>query len=194
MVKTALYVHMEAKPGKEAEVQKFLEDGLALVNQEPATTAWFAMAMGHGHFGIFDAFPDEAGRNAHLNGAVAAALMAKAADLFAKPPTTSKVDFPTAKGHRKVLAPVAAGGAGEHLFFAAAVAFTGAPSFALYPKGGRLCLTPRPSKILHHQKLLIQSVIRHINTQPNRLGLKLRAIPALLHPAPHRPHPPRDAL
>ena len=51
MVKTALYVHMEAKPGKEAEVQKFLEDGLALVNQEPATTAWFAMAMGHGHFG-----------------------------------------------------------------------------------------------------------------------------------------------
>jgi hypothetical protein len=60
MVKTALYVHMEAKPGKEAEVQKFLEDGLALVNQEPATTAWFAMAMGHGHFGIFDAFPDEA--------------------------------------------------------------------------------------------------------------------------------------
>ena len=97
MVKTALYVHMEAKPGKEAEVQKFLEDGLALVNQEPATTAWFAMAMGHGHFGIFDAFPDEAGRNAHLNGAVAAALMAKAPDLFAKPPSISKVDILAAK-------------------------------------------------------------------------------------------------
>ena len=97
MVKTALYVHMEAKPGKEAEVQKFLEDGLALVNQEPATTAWFAMAMGHGHFGIFDAFPDEAGRNAHLNGAVAAALMAKAAALFAKPPSISKVDILAAK-------------------------------------------------------------------------------------------------
>lgn len=97
MVKTALYVHMEAKPGKEAEVQKFLEDGLALVNQEPATTAWFAMAMGHGHFGIFDAFPDEAGRNAHLNGAVAAALMAKAADLFSKPPSISKVDLLAAK-------------------------------------------------------------------------------------------------
>ena len=97
MVKTALYVHMEAKPGKEAEVQKFLEDGLALVNQEPATTAWFAMAMGHGHFGIFDVFPDEAGRNAHLNGAVAAALMAKAPDLFAKPPSISKVDILAAK-------------------------------------------------------------------------------------------------
>ena len=53
--------------------------------------------MGHGHFGIFDAFPDEAGRNAHLNGAVAAALMAKAADLFAKPPSISKVDLLAAK-------------------------------------------------------------------------------------------------
>jgi quinol monooxygenase YgiN len=97
MVKTALYVHMEAKPGKEAEVQKFLEDGLALVNQEPATTAWFAMAMGHGHFGIFDAFPDEAGRNAHLNGAVAAALMSQAADLFSAPPKIEKIDILAAK-------------------------------------------------------------------------------------------------
>ena len=97
MVKTALYVHLEAKPGKEAEVQKFLEGGLALVNQEPATTAWFGMKMGPSTFGIFDAFPDEAGRNAHLNGAVAAALMAKAADLFAKPPSISKVDILAAK-------------------------------------------------------------------------------------------------
>jgi quinol monooxygenase YgiN len=97
MVKTALYVHLEAKPGKEAEVQKFLEGGLALVNQEPATTAWFGIKMGPSTFGIFDAFPDEAGRNAHLNGAVAAALMAKAGDLFAKPPSISKVDVLAAK-------------------------------------------------------------------------------------------------
>jgi quinol monooxygenase YgiN len=97
MVKTALYVHMEAKPGKEAEVEKFLESGLALVNQEPATTAWFAMKMGGTSYGIFDVFPDEAGRDAHLNGAVAAALMAKAADLFAKPPSISKVDILAAK-------------------------------------------------------------------------------------------------
>jgi quinol monooxygenase YgiN len=97
MVKTALYVHLEAKPGKEAEVQKFLEGGLALVNQEPATTAWFGIKMGPSTFGIFDAFPDEAGRNAHLNGQVAAALMAKAADLFAKPPSISKVDVLAAK-------------------------------------------------------------------------------------------------
>jgi quinol monooxygenase YgiN len=97
MVKTALYVHLEAKPGKEADVQKFLEGGLALVNQEPATTAWFGMKMGPSTFGIFDAFPDEAGRNAHLNGAVAAALMAKASELFAAPPKIQKVDILAAK-------------------------------------------------------------------------------------------------
>ena len=97
MVKTALYVHMEAKPGKEAEVEKFLESGLALVNQEPATTAWFAMKMGGTSFGIFDVFPDEAGRDAHLNGAVAAALMAKAGELFSKPPSISKVEILAAK-------------------------------------------------------------------------------------------------
>jgi quinol monooxygenase YgiN len=97
MVKTALYVHLEAKPGKETEVQKFLEGGLALVNQEPATTAWFGMKMGPSTFGIFDAFPDEAGRNAHLNGAVAAALMAKAGELFAAPPKIQKVEILAAK-------------------------------------------------------------------------------------------------
>jgi len=97
MVKTALFVRLEAKPGKENEVQKFLEGGLALVNQEPATTAWFGLRLGPSTFGIFDAFPDEAGRNAHLNGAVAAALMAKAADLFSKPPTIEKIDVLAAK-------------------------------------------------------------------------------------------------
>src|SRR6202453_4494699 len=97
MVKTALYVRLEAKPGKEKEVSDFLKSGLALVNNEPATTAWFGIQMGPSTFGIFDAFPDEAGRNAHLNGQVAAALMAKAADLFSKPPSISKVDVLAAK-------------------------------------------------------------------------------------------------
>src|SRR5271154_5233486 len=97
MVKTALYVHLEAKAEKVADVQKFLEGGLALVNQEPATTAWFPIKTGPTSLGIFDAFPDEAGRNAHLNGAVAAALMAKAADLFAKPPKIEKIDVLAAK-------------------------------------------------------------------------------------------------
>lgn len=77
MVKTALYVRLEAKPGRESDVERFLQSGLALVNDEPATTAWFALKMGASSFGIFDAFPDEAGRDAHLAGRVAEALMSE---------------------------------------------------------------------------------------------------------------------
>jgi quinol monooxygenase YgiN len=97
MAKTALYVRLEAKPGKEAEVEKFLKDGLSLVQQEPATVAWFGIRMGPSTFGIFDAFPDEAGRQAHLNGKVAAALMAKAPELLAQPPKIEKIDVLAAK-------------------------------------------------------------------------------------------------
>ncbi len=97
MVKVALLVRLEAKPGKEAEVESFLKSGLALVEEEPATTAWFAIRMGPTTFGIFDAFPDEAGRQAHLAGKVAAALMAKAAELFAEPPAIEQVDVLAAK-------------------------------------------------------------------------------------------------
>jgi quinol monooxygenase YgiN len=92
MAKYSLYVNLEAKPGKEQEVADFLVSALPLVNQEPETTAWFALKMGPSTFGIFDAFPNEQGRDAHLNGAVAKALMAKASDLFAKPPEIHKVD------------------------------------------------------------------------------------------------------
>ncbi len=62
MVKVALFVQLEAKPGKEADVEKFLLGGLPIVEEEPATTAWFAIRMGPSTFGIFDAFPDEAGK------------------------------------------------------------------------------------------------------------------------------------
>ena len=97
MVKVALYVRLEAKPGKEAEVHDFLMGGLPIVQAEPATTAWFAIRLGPSTFGIFDAFPDEAGRDAHLSGRVAAALMAKAPDLLAEPPKIQKVDVLAAK-------------------------------------------------------------------------------------------------
>jgi quinol monooxygenase YgiN len=97
MVKLALYVHLEAKPGKEKEVEAFLLGGLPLVEQEPATTAWFALRLGPASFGIFDAFADEAGRDAHLNGKVAAALMAQAGELLASPPSINKVDVLAAK-------------------------------------------------------------------------------------------------
>jgi quinol monooxygenase YgiN len=97
MVKVALLVRLEAKPGKEEDVANFLRDGLALVEQEPATTAWFAIQLGPSTFGIFDAFPDEAGRQAHLSGKVAAALMAKAPELLAQAPNIERVDVLAAK-------------------------------------------------------------------------------------------------
>ncbi len=93
----ALFVRLEAKPGKESEVENFLRGGLALVEQEPATTAWFGIRLGPSTFGIFDTFPNEAGREAHLNGQVAAALMAKAGELLAQPPSIEKVDVLAAK-------------------------------------------------------------------------------------------------
>jgi quinol monooxygenase YgiN len=92
VVKLGLLVRLEARPGKEAEVESFLRQGLTLVQQEPATTAWFALRLGPTTFGIFDAFPDESGREAHLAGKVAAALMARAAELFSQPPKIEKVD------------------------------------------------------------------------------------------------------
>ena len=97
MEKVALLFRLEAKPGKEAEVESFLKSGLAIVQEEPDTTSWFAIRMGQSTFGIFDTFPDESGRQAHLNGRVAAALMAKASDLLAKPPVIEKVDVLAAK-------------------------------------------------------------------------------------------------
>ena len=92
MVKLGLMVRLEARPGKEADVESFLRQGLALVQEEPATTAWFALRLGPTTFGIFDAFPDESGREAHLAGKVAAALMARADELFSQPPKIEKVD------------------------------------------------------------------------------------------------------
>lgn len=93
MTQYALLARLEAKSGKEAEVAAFLESGLALVNEEPATISWYAFRSGPSSFGIFDTFDSEAGRTAHLNGRLAAALMAKAGELLAKPPTIEQIDL-----------------------------------------------------------------------------------------------------
>ncbi len=93
MVKVGLLVRLEAKPGKETEVESFLQGGLPIVQEEPATTAWFAIRLGPSTFGIFDVFPDEAGRQAHLSGRVAAALMAQASELLAQPPSIEMIDI-----------------------------------------------------------------------------------------------------
>jgi quinol monooxygenase YgiN len=96
-VKVALLVKLEAKPGREEDVEAFLRSALPLVQEEPATVAWFAIRIGPSTFGIVDAFPDEAGRQAHLSGKVAAALMAKAPELFSTAPAIDKVDVLAAK-------------------------------------------------------------------------------------------------
>lgn len=83
MTTLALYLRLEAKPGKEQEVEDFLKNARSAVMSEPETKAWFALRLGPSTFAIFDAFSDERGREAHINGAVAASLMAKAPELFA---------------------------------------------------------------------------------------------------------------
>jgi quinol monooxygenase YgiN len=97
MLRVALFVRLKAKPGKEADVARFLESGLALANQEATTPIWFALRLGPATFGIFDAFADEAGRKAHLAGPIAAALMANASELLAEPPQIEQVDVLGAK-------------------------------------------------------------------------------------------------
>ena len=96
-VTVALWVKLDAKPGKEGDVETFLRSALPLVQEEPATLAWFAIRLGPSSFGIFDAFPDDAGRQAHLSGKVAAALMAKAPELLASSPSIEKVDLLAAR-------------------------------------------------------------------------------------------------
>jgi len=97
MPKVALFARLEAKAGKEKEVAQFLEAGLAMANQEATTLIWFALRLGPATFGIFDAFADESGRQAHLNGPIAKALMAKAPELFSKPPAIEPIEVLGAK-------------------------------------------------------------------------------------------------
>ena len=97
MYPVALLARLEAKPGKEKEVAKFLETGLALANQEATTPIWFALRLGPSTFGVFDSFADENGRQAHLKGPIAQAIMSRTEELFAKPPVIEPVDVLGAK-------------------------------------------------------------------------------------------------
>ena len=101
MITKGLAVKLVAKPGKEAAVEAFLNSGLALVNQEPLTVTWYAVKFNQNTFGIFDTFAGDEGRDAHLNGKVAEALMANAADLLAEPPQIDRIDILAAKTAEK---------------------------------------------------------------------------------------------
>ena len=96
-VTKGLWVPLEAKPGKEADVASFLEGGRSIVENEPDTTAWFAVRLSDSQFAIFDVFPDDSGRQAHLSGAVAEALMAQADELLAQTPNIQRADVIASK-------------------------------------------------------------------------------------------------
>jgi quinol monooxygenase YgiN len=100
MGKLAIWAQLEAKPGKEKEVEEFLKSAQPLAEREAATVSWYAVKMGPGKYGIFDTFADEAGRNAHLNGEIAKALFAKAKDLFSQPPRIDKPEILASKAGR----------------------------------------------------------------------------------------------
>lgn len=93
MDKFALLALLEAKPGREKDVEEFLKSALPLAQREAGTTSWYAVKVGPGRFGIFDTFKDEAGRNAHLSGEIAKALFAKADELLAKAPQVEKLEI-----------------------------------------------------------------------------------------------------
>jgi quinol monooxygenase YgiN len=93
MSKLALYVRLIPKAGKEAEVEAFLKQGAAMAKDEPGTKTWYGLKEDDNVYSVFDTFDDEAGREAHLNGAIAKALMAKADELFAEPPHISKISI-----------------------------------------------------------------------------------------------------
>jgi quinol monooxygenase YgiN len=97
MLTRGLFVRLEAKPGKEGDVEAFLNQGLELANAETTTPLWFALRLGKGSFAIFDSFQDENGRQAHLDGPIAKALMAQAPHLLASPQSIDRLDVLGAK-------------------------------------------------------------------------------------------------
>jgi quinol monooxygenase YgiN len=98
MAKLALWVEMEAKPGKEQAVADFLKSAQSMAEREQGTLTWYAMRLGSAKFGIFDTFADEKGREAHVNGEIAKALFGKAQELLSKEPQVHKIDLLAAKG------------------------------------------------------------------------------------------------
>ena len=97
MVKKSILARLVAKPGKEEEVAQFLKNALALAEEEKGTISWYALRIDNSTFGIFDTFNDDQGRDAHLNGPIAKALMSRATELLSKPPTIEKVDILASK-------------------------------------------------------------------------------------------------
>jgi quinol monooxygenase YgiN len=98
MERIAVWAEVNAKAGKEKELEEFLKSAQPLAEREPGTLSWYVIKMGPGKYGIFDTFRDENGRNAHLNGEIAKALFAKVDQLLASPPRIDKPEILAVKG------------------------------------------------------------------------------------------------
>lgn len=101
MLSLGLFVRLEAKPGKEKDVAAFLEQALQMANQEKTTPLWLTLRLSKSTFAVVDAFPNESGRQAHLAGPIAKALMANAENLFAMPPSIETTEVLGAKISRE---------------------------------------------------------------------------------------------
>ena len=97
MAKQAIWVMLKAKPGKESDVEAFLKQGADMSNDEPETITWYGVKIAPGMYGVFDTFDDEAGRDAHMNGEIAKALMAKAPELFSNELSIEKMEILASK-------------------------------------------------------------------------------------------------
>jgi quinol monooxygenase YgiN len=97
LITVGLFVRLEAKTGREEEVESFVRRALTMVQEEPDTIVWFGVRLGPSTFAIFDAFPNEAGRQAHLQGAVATALQERGDELLAEPPSIERFDILAAR-------------------------------------------------------------------------------------------------
>ena len=93
MSRVSIWAQLQAKPGKEKELEEFLKSAQPLAERERATLSWYAIKMGPGNYAIFDTFADDQGRDAHLNGEIAKALFARAGELLAKPPEIAKPEI-----------------------------------------------------------------------------------------------------
>lgn len=106
MEKLGILAVLEAKPGKEREVENFLKAALPMAEGERQTVSWYALKLGPTTFGIFDTFADESGRDAHLSGDIAKALFARAHELLAKPPAIDQPEIIAAKVPAPELRPI----------------------------------------------------------------------------------------
>ena len=97
MVKFGFLATLVAKPGQADALAAFLSGALPLAEAEDGTVTWYAFQIDGSTYGIFDTFDTPEARQAHIDGPIAAALMAHADELLAEPPSIKPIDVLAAK-------------------------------------------------------------------------------------------------